>query len=50
MKNNNSNNNNKNAMKVYETIKNNIFFWTRPTDSRCNVLQTLGRQWNAEVV
>ena len=25
MKNNNSNNNNKNAMKVYETIKNNIF-------------------------
>ena len=26
MKNNNSNNNNKNAMKVYETIKNNIFF------------------------
>ena len=50
MKNNNSNNNNKNAMKVYESIKNNIFFWTRPTDPRCNILQTLGRQWNAEVV
>ena len=49
MKNNNSNNN-KNAMKVYESIKNNIFFWTRPTDPRCNILQTLGRQWNAEVV